>query len=388
MKKLAFALFLFVFACAPEQDKSKALLLAQSEFQAKVDSLFQSSIKDNEPGAAVLISYNDSILFSKGYGLRDLATQQPITPSTNLRVGSVSKQFTALGILSLVEQGKLNLSDSIYSYFPYESLKDVTILQLLSHQSGIVDADNEYYENWTLDRVTTNEDIIEWYKNHNQKEFNPGQKFAYNNAAFDLLASLIEKISGQSFPDYIKAKVLDKANMRTSSFMSLAKPVHIPEKAYCYEKDSTGTWQIVGNHYLNGLYGASSLYTNLNDFHTYSQALRHRTILSTSIDSLLFQPQIEAKLLAERDFFKIKESGSYYGLGWELNQEMAVHGGNNFGAQAFVIYEFNRPLTIAIFMNSNCLFDTKPNLVDETYKLTDTYLKAITSKHSTKRASS
>ncbi len=295
-----------------------------------------------------------------------------------MRVGSISKQFTALGILSLVENGQLSLNDSISQFYPYESLKGVTIRQMLSHQSGIVDADNEYWKNWTLERFVTNDDIIDWYRNHDRKEFDPGQKFEYNNANYEILASLIEKISGQEFPDYIKNHVFDKANMKTSLFVSLAKPVNIPERAYCYEKDSTGTWKIVGNHYLNGLYGASSLYTNLEDFHSYAIALRERKILSTPIDSLLFQPLVKVNELAELDFFKIKETGSYYGLGWELNETMAVHGGETFGAHAFVIFDFNRPLTIAIFMNSNKLFETEPNLIDETYKITDKYIKKTT----------
>lgn len=376
MRIIVLILIVLIFSCKSEEKKlNESLEDALYGFQKELDTLFNSVIKKDEPGVAVLISYNDSILFSKGFGLRNLSSKEPITPTTNLRVGSISKQFTALGILSLVEKGRLKLNDSIYQFYPHESLKGVTIKQMLSHTSGIVDADNEYWENWKLDRVATNDDIIEWYKNHDKKEFEPGEKFEYNNATYELLASLIEKITNKEFPEYIKENVLDKANMGTSSFISLAKTINLSERAYCYEKDSSDTWQIVGNHYLNGLYGASSFYTNLNDFHNYTKALRSRKILSTSIDSLLFNPVIEVKELADRDFYKIKESGSSYGFGWELSKTMAVHGGETFGAHSFVIFEFNRPLTIAIFMNSNRLFESEPNLIDETYKLTDKYLK-------------
>lgn len=376
MRIIALILIVLIFSCKSEEKKQdKSQKNALYGFQKELDSLFNSAIKKDEPGVAVLISYNDSILYSKGFGLRNLSPKEPITPTTNLRVGSVSKQFTALGILSLVEKGQLNLNDPIYQFYPYESLKGVTIDQMLSHTSGIVDADTEYWKNWELDRAVTNDDIIEWYKNYDAKEFKPGERFEYNNAAYEILASLIEKITDKEFPEYIKENVLDKANMETSSFISIAKPINLSERAYCYEKDSTDTWQIVGNHYLNGLYGASSFYTNLKDFHNYTKALRSRKILRTPIDSLLFNPIIEVKELADRDFYKIKESGSSYGFGWELNQTMAVHGGETFGAHSFVIFEFNRPLTIAIFMNSNRLFETEPNLIDETYKLTDKYLK-------------
>ena len=371
MRVLTLIILILIFSCKTEEKKLDSL----SGFQMQVDSLFNSTINDNGPGAAVLISLNDSILLSRGYGLRDLASKVPITTSTNIRIGSVSKQFTALGILSLVEKGKLNLNDSIYKFYPYKSLEGVTINQMLTHTSGIVDADTEYWKKWTLDRPATNNDIIDWYKKHNRKEFNPGEKFEYNNAAYQLLASLIEKISGKEFPEYIKENVLDKADMETSMFYNLSKPTNIPERAYCYEKDSMKTWKKVDGHYLNGIIGAGCLYTNLNDFAKYSKALRQRTILNTKIDSLLFQPMVAVKDLADRDFYIIKESGSFYGLGWELNNTMAVHGGETFGAHSFVVFEFNRPLTIAIFMNSNSLFETEPNLIDVTYKLTDNYLK-------------
>lgn len=373
MRVLTLILLVLIFSCKTEDKKLDDL----SRFQKQVDSLFNSAINENAPGAAVLISYNDSILLSKGYGLRDLSTGEPITTSTNLRIGSVSKQFTTLGILSLVEKGKLNLNDSIYKFYPYKSLEGVTINQMLTHTSGIVDADTEYWKKWTLDRPATNNDIIDWYKKHDRKEFNPGEKFEYNNAAYQLLASLIEKISGKEFSEYLKENVLEKADMQTSLFYNLSKPTQIPERAYCYEKDSTGTWQKVDGHYLNGIVGAGCLYTNLNDFVKYSSALRQHKILMTEIDSLLFQPVVEVHELADRDFYIIKESGSFYGMGWEVNETMAVHGGETFGAHSFVIYEFNRPLTIAIFMNSNSLFETEPNLLDETYKLTDKYLKTI-----------
>ena len=364
-------ILLLIFSCKTEEKKPVSL----TDFQKQIDSLFSSTINDNDPGAVVLISLNDSILFSKGFGLRELTTKAQITTSTNFRVGSVSKQFTALGILSLIEKGELNLNDSIYNFYPYKSLEGVTIKHMLTHTSGIVDADTEFWKKWTLDRPATNNDIIDWYKKHDRKEFKPGEKFEYNNAAYELLASLIEKISGKEFTEYIKQNVLEKADMETSLFYNLSKPTQIPERAYCYEKDSTGTWQKVDGHYLNGIVGAGCLYTNLNDFVKYSSALRQRKILMTEIDSLLFQPVVEVKELADRDFYIIKESGSFYGMGWEVNETMAVHGGETFGAHSFVIYEFNRPLTIAIFMNSNSLFETEPNLLDETYKLTDKYLK-------------
>ncbi|MCX2745631.1 serine hydrolase [Mangrovivirga sp. M17] len=371
MRVLTLIILLLFFSCKTEEKETMRL----SDFQKQIDSLFNSAINDNGPGAGVLISLDDSILFSKGYGLRDLTTKEPITTSTNFRIGSVSKQFTALAILSLIEKGDLNLNDSIYNFYPFKSLEGVTIKQMLTHTSGIVDAAAEYWNKWTLNRPVTNDDIIDWYRIHDRKEFFPGEKFEYNNAAYILLASLVEKISGQEFSEYINQNVLEKAGMETSLFYNLSTTTLIPERAYRYEKDSLGVWQNVEGHFLDAVVGDGGLYTNLNDFMKYSSTLREHRILTTEIDSLLFQPVVKVNGLAARDFYIMKKSGSYYGMGWEINETMAVHGGEIFGGHSFVIYEFNRPLTIAIFMNSNSLFRTEPNLLDETYKLTDNYLK-------------
>lgn len=373
MKSLILIILLLTFSCKNIEKETMRL----SDFQKQIDSLLSARIGDDDPGAGILISLNDSILFQKGYGLRDLKTKAPVTTSTNFNIGSVSKQFTALGILTLIEQNKLNLNDSIYKFYPFKSLEGVTIKHLLTHTSGLVDVDTEFMKMWTLDRPATNEDVIDWYKNNDRKEFNPGEKFEYNNSAYEILASLIEKISGKEFSEYMREYVLEKAGMNNSLFYRSSKPTQIPERAFCYAKDSTETWQKMDGHYLDGMVGAGGLYTNLEDFEKYFSAIRHRKILTTEIDSLLFLPEVEVKELADRDFYIIKETGSFYGMGWEVNETMAVHGGEIFGAHAFVIHEFNRPLSIAIFMNSNSLFHTEPNLLNEIYKLTNNYLNTF-----------
>ena len=139
MKKIFIVLIILITSCkSPSDNKAETKTLALEKLQTSINSLFNSNIGENEPGAALLVAYDGQMIIGKGFGLRDIERKEPITKSTNMRMGSVSKQFTALTILKLVDEGKISLSDSVYSIFPVETFKDgTTIKQLINHTSGL-----------------------------------------------------------------------------------------------------------------------------------------------------------------------------------------------------------------------------------------------------------
>ena len=127
-------------SCKNSTDKkAETSPIGLEKFQAKIDSLFNSKIGENEPGAAIAISYGQELIFGKGYGLRDLETKEPITLNTNMRMASVSKQFTALCILSLIDKDLLSLNDTISKFWNFPVFKDITVEHLLNHTSGLAD---------------------------------------------------------------------------------------------------------------------------------------------------------------------------------------------------------------------------------------------------------
>ena len=214
MRVIYILIILSFFSCKNENKESAINHSDYTDLQAKLDSLYGAHFNENSPGAALLILYNGEKIINKGYGLRDLENNKPITPSTNMRSGSMTKQFTCLGILKLMEQDKLALTDTIYKYFPYPIFQNVTIEQFISHTSGIEDGD------WIIENskknsneYARNEDIMEWYANNNVIRFSPGTAFEYNNGTYATLAQIIEKVSGMRYEDYIKKYVFDKAGM-------------------------------------------------------------------------------------------------------------------------------------------------------------------------------
>lgn len=371
MKNVLYILLgLTLFSCVNSK-KAKIFSSNYELLEFKIDSLFNAYYDENSPGAAILISYKGEKVLSKGFGLRDLNAEQPITPTTSMRSGSLAKQFTDLGILSLVEKGKLNLKDSVYKYLPYKVLKNVTIEQLIAHMSGIKDVEYVLEDNWKDKRFPTNKDAIEWYSQKDTLNFGPGSKFEYNNGAYYLLTDVIEKVSGISFREHIQKEIFEPLGMNSTKFIDMSKPEAIKEKALCYEKDSLMNWQPMEGQIVDNLVGAGGVYFNLEDYFKYVEALRNKKILSSESHDLIFKPISMNTELHSENMSILKGKISSYAMGWEVFDDMAVSAGLYYGVNNWTIFEFNRPLTIVVFTNNDILF--KEELVDKIYKIIDEY---------------
>lgn len=365
--KNTFVLLLILFvSCKSHSDKKTETKDTELEqLRTSIDSLFNSNIGENEPGAAILVSYNGQMIIGKGYGMRDLTKNQPITKSTNMRMASVSKQFTALTILKLVDDGKISLNDSVYSIFPIETFKDgTTIEQLINHTSGKADAEKAFFKEWDSTIIANNKNVLEWYSSKNRTITKPGEKYQYNNGIYEFIPCIVEKLSGQEFAEFAKKNIFNKAGMKKTNFFNLTKPIEIEERAFCYEKDSLGNWKKMDGHFLNGLLGAGGLYTSVNDYFQYDLALRNKTIFSKKTHELIFKPS---------SMNKKNGVDRYYAMGWGVTDSTATHTGGWFGTKTFTKRYLNKPLTIAIFMNRKTL--STNDLVKKTDSLVLEYVE-------------
>ena len=353
------------------------------EIEVKIDSLFNSKIGINEPGAAVLISYDQKMIIGKGYGLRDLETKTPITINTNMRMASVSKQYTALCVLSLVDKGLLSLNDSISKFWNYPVFASITIEQLINHTSGIADYEAYFDNNWDRSNIVENKDILKWLATNPKPLFESGKSWEYSNTAYLVLALLVEKVSGEEFSNYAKKNIFDKAGMKETNFYNLANPIEIKERAFCYEKDSLDNWKKVDGWYMNGIMGDGAVYTSANDFLAYDNSLRNNNILSQKAHGLIFKPnsRLPKKWPNSNPFHErfpfLANSELKYAMGWFTNKDFAFHTGSWIGARTVVVRELDKPLTIAIFLNSDSSFN---ELINETYRLVNEYIKTTANK--------
>ena len=197
----------------------------QEIFESKLNAFVEKAMKIYDvPGCAVGIVRDGKVIYTGGYGFVSVKTQKKVDTKTQFQIQSVSKTFTAATIMQLKERGLISLDDPVVKHVPYFILKDdrykaVTIKMLLNHTSGIPSmykADFGY-ENPEFDKGALKRHIIE-LRNKNM-EFNPGDKYAYTNNGYAILAALIESVSGMSFEQYMELKILNPVGMKQSTFL-------------------------------------------------------------------------------------------------------------------------------------------------------------------------
>jgi len=178
----------------------------------KADVLLSGLIETNDPGLAVLVAQDGRILFEKSYGLADREHRVPVISQTTFRIGSIGKQFTASAILKLQEEGKLSVNDKLSKYIPdFPRGNEVTLRHLLTHTSGIQDHTDDL-NILSQTNATTTEAIIETIKK-NSYDFEPGAKWSYDNSGYVLLGYIVEKVSGQSYGDFLRENFFRRLGM-------------------------------------------------------------------------------------------------------------------------------------------------------------------------------
>lgn len=191
---LTFSYILFVILNGNAQQTTDSKILIA------YDSLLNSLFNPGQPGGTVIVIRKGETIFHKAYGMADLELNVPMQKEMVFRIGSITKQFTAIAILKLAEQGKISLKDDIKKYIPDFSTygRVITIEHLLTHTSGI----KSYTSLEIFDSLLRNDlkpfEVIDLFKNE-QLEFEPGEKWSYNNSGYFLLGYIIEKISGNTY---------------------------------------------------------------------------------------------------------------------------------------------------------------------------------------------
>lgn len=245
---------------------------ARAKMVATIDSIVNAPIKAGKlAGASVAVVHGKDTLLLKGYGLADVELGVPTPDRGTYEIGSVTKQFTAVAIMQLVEQGKINLDDNITKYLPdYPTQGNtVTVRGLLSHTSGIKGY-TELPEFQLIGMQSLPRDSLVKLFSKKPFDFKPGEQETYNNSAFFLAGLIIEKVSGMSYADYVQKNLFDKAGMKDSYYCSQSRirKNHV----HGYDTDSTG---LVLKSYLDHTwpYAAGSLCSTAADLVAWNQAL-------------------------------------------------------------------------------------------------------------------
>jgi len=281
-KQLLQLLFVSIFV-------AHGAIYAQSNSE-KIDQLVKTYHEYGQFNGTVLVAEKGKVILKKGYGMANMEWDIPNQPDTKFRIGSVTKQFTAALIMQLVEEGKVKLDGKMTEYLP-EYRKDtgdkITVHQLLNHTSGIPSYTNQptFFAEVSRDPYSV-DDFVKKFAS-GDLEFEPGSKFNYNNSGYFLLGAIVEKVTGKTYAEVLKEKILDPVGMNNTGY-----DVHatiLKKRARGYQKTPAG---FVNAPYLDmGLpYAAGSMYSTVEDLYKWDRALYGTKILSAKSKALMFKP--------------------------------------------------------------------------------------------------
>jgi CubicO group peptidase (beta-lactamase class C family) len=235
------------------------------ERTSNVDALFARWDKPGSPGAVLAVVKEGKIVHARGFGMADLEHDAPITPRTVFHVASVSKQFTAFGILLLAERGRLGLDDDISLHL--REVPDfgqrITIRQLIHHTSGLRDQwDLLQMAGWRMDDVLTQAQILRLVARQRELNFIPGSEILYCNTGYTLLAEIVARVSGEPFSEWMQAHVFKPLGMDRTLFYDDHERI-VKDRADSYHRAGGGRFKKSVLNYAN--VGATSLFTTAED---------------------------------------------------------------------------------------------------------------------------
>jgi CubicO group peptidase (beta-lactamase class C family) len=257
-----------------------ALIAADSrdEKAQRVDALFERWDRSDSPGCSLGIVREGRLIYERGYGMANLEHDIPITPDTVFRIASVSKQFTAMSVLLLEQDGALSLDDDIRKYLPDmpDYGQPISIRHLVQHSSGIRD-----YEGMTTllgvayEDTYIQEEILELLARQKTLNFAPGERYLYSNSGYLLLAEIVESVSGKTLRQFVDERIFRPLGMHAS----MVRDDHtemIEHRASGYAPLEDGEFRIAESHY--DMVGDGSVFTTVRDLYRWDQNFYHQKI--------------------------------------------------------------------------------------------------------------
>lgn len=323
-----------------------SLIAATPATQADVSRYAEKLLADNYgadgPGAAVLIARGDEILFRDTRGLADIKTGRALKPDDVFRIGSVSKQFTAVGLLTLVESGKVSLDDPLSKYVPgFPNGEHITVLELLNHTSGV--------KNYTaipgfikgpVEKDLTTTQLIAAFKDE-KTDFAPGEGWAYDNSGYVLLGAVIEAASGKPWHEYLRITLFEPLGLTHTGYG--ADPKAVAKQVAGYSQRD-GKFVVSKQISMTIPHAAGALLSNVDDLMKWNRALHEGRVLKNASYTQMITPIGKA---VDRGYGFGIEQGTVRG------QKTLGHSGGIFGFASMLDYVQGPDISVVVLQNSD-----------------------------------
>jgi len=314
-------------------------------FESKIDSIVAINYNQNEPGISILVAKEGELIYSKTFGKANLELNTPLNNNSVFQIGSITKQFTAVSILMLAEQGKLNIEDKIGKYIrEYAEVgKNITIHHLLNHTSGIKNKTPLSEKDLTSRMDMTPKELITYFEDE-PLEFIPGEQFKYSNAGYILLGQIIEIVSKQSYGKFIQENIFDKIGMTSSSCGDTKQVIPNQTMGYIIEQN-----EFVKSDYMNLslAYSAGAILSTTADLLKWQNALLSNTLLKESSIKQAMTPTLlnSGKRVPYGYGFRFSKLG---------NSPVIAHTGSTKGFTSIALFLPKEKLYITALTNCNC----------------------------------
>jgi CubicO group peptidase (beta-lactamase class C family) len=324
-----------------------------------VDQLFAQWAGPDSPGASIAVIENGKIIYSQGYGAANLEYGVPNSPATVFPLASVSKQFTALAIYLLVQDGKLSLDDDVRKYLPklHDFGKVITIRQLLHHTSGVRDHWNLLIlAGWRPEDHITDDDVARLLFQQTELNFAPGDRFLYSSSGYTLLTMVVKQVSGKTLPEFAKERIFDPLGMAHTHFQD-DYGIVVKDRAYSYARQPDGKYQYVA------LSSSSSLFSTVGDLARWDENFYTGEVGGPA---LLAQMQEKGKLNNgnEIDYASGLEIGKYRGL------RTVEHAGGDAAYRTNILRFPDQRFSVVVLANA-----ADVNATALSFKIADIYLE-------------
>jgi len=354
-----------------------------------IDSILHTMESNDGFSGSVLISDHGKIVYEKSFGYSNAETRTPVTRDTLFLIGSVAKTFTAVALLKLKEQGRLELDDPITKFLPKLPYKHITLRHLLTHSSGLLEYQSEEVIKEISDKGVTNGELASVFVRLSPKlAFEPGSQWSYSNTNYILLALVVEKVSGETFPAFVKTQIFIPARM-TRSFVSIK---NVPQSlksdvASGYRLTNPLAAAPVNVDTLEGarsaystkknLVGSGNVYSTSRDLFKFHRALQYGKILGKQTLVEMYEPM---RLSSGADYRPFVNTNylSKDALGWFVSegrkQKIVYHPGGDIGYVSYFLRNTTKDQSVTVLSNTELLRHNTPTafmriLNGEPYKL-------------------
>lgn len=317
---------------------------AEQALGAQIDAMITPYYKPNGPGATVLVTRDGKTILRKGYGMANIDGKLAMQPEAVMRVGSITKQFTAVAIMLLVDEGRLAVTDPINKILPGYPMqgKNITIEHLLTHTAGIPNYTAKASFRDSYERDITVQQMIDSFKN-DPLEFEPGTRYAYSNSGYFLLGAVIEKLSGQPYAKFVEQRIFVPLGMKNTAYEGHERSAGL--RAVGYSKSWLG-FSPTKAISMTQPYSAGAIVSTVDDLALWYDAIAAGKLLT---------PASWAKVHTS---YKLADGKpTHYGYGWNVSTLRGLpsyaHGGDINGFSAYALALPKDKVFVAVITNAD-----------------------------------